>query len=122
MGLRLFLFYDDIEEILVAAADKGDAFAVIEERWGAEAADALIMASLSEVKPETAEDLLKDKSRGILYHNVFGVSEPTQGRFKRELLVDPAPYAIIDETEHPRIVKHFYTSGEVTQYYKEKST
>lgn len=63
--MNLFLFYDDIEEILVSAADRNDAFTVIEEWWGAEAADALIMSRLKEYGPTGI-------TRGIVAHDEPG--------------------------------------------------
>jgi hypothetical protein len=46
--MKLFLFYDSLEEFLVVANDRNDAFMVIEERYGAEAADELIMSKMIE--------------------------------------------------------------------------
>jgi hypothetical protein len=46
--MKLFLFYDSLEEFLVVAKDRNDAFMVIEERYGAEAADELIMSKMIE--------------------------------------------------------------------------
>lgn len=46
--MKAFLFYDDVEEFFVIAADRSDAFFVIEEAFGAEAADELISSRLAE--------------------------------------------------------------------------
>jgi hypothetical protein len=64
--MRLFLFHDGIEEVLIGAADTSDAFAVIEERWGADAADELILAHLDEYRDDVAASVAP--SRGILGH------------------------------------------------------
>jgi len=47
MELHLFVFHDDVEEFCVSAYDKEDAFDVIEEQFGSDAADDLIMSRLS---------------------------------------------------------------------------
>lgn len=48
MMLKLFLIYDDVEEFLVAAGDANDAYKVIEEEFGPEAADELACSRLRE--------------------------------------------------------------------------
>lgn len=50
--MKLFLFYDDVEEIVVAATDREDAFKVVEEKYGKEAADLLIMSHMLEYPPD----------------------------------------------------------------------
>lgn len=63
--MNLFLFYDDIEEILVSAADRNDAFTVIEEQWGSEAADALILSRLRDLGPTSlARKLIRHEKPG----------------------------------------------------------
>lgn len=56
----LFLFHDDVEELLVAAMDQEDAFQVIQEVWGPDAADELVLSRLS-MYPD-----LRVQHRGLL--------------------------------------------------------
>lgn len=50
--MKLFIFHDDIEEIMVAAKDRDDAFVLIEEQYGAEAADELVLSFMDEYPPD----------------------------------------------------------------------
>lgn len=61
--MRLYHFTDDIESLWVAATDADDAFKVIEELWGADAADTLVLSKLTD-KGLTATE------RGLISHKV----------------------------------------------------
>jgi hypothetical protein len=74
--MKLFIFYDGIEEIIVAANDREDAFTVIEEQFGAEAADELIMSRMSEYPDDfqfpvnIAANLIAHHGRRIVAHQI----------------------------------------------------
>lgn len=77
--LHLYLFHDDIEEFLVAAKDKEDAFTVIEEAHGSDAADQLVMSGLHEY-PDNFK-LQPDKTAGKLASKRKIVSHGGPGTF-----------------------------------------
>jgi hypothetical protein len=93
VGHKLFLFSDDIEEFLVVAADRNDAFMVIEEKFGADAADELVMSKLYEYPDSfqfreglTAGEVVA-KGRGI---QTWMVLENRCGRIKKPPHGSPA--------------------------------
>lgn len=76
--LRLFIFHDDIEEIMVSARDGNDAFDVVDEALGDGVADDLILSFLNEYPPEmvvsgskTASQIAA-KGRRIVEHRHSG--------------------------------------------------
>ena len=73
--LKLFVFSDDVEQILISAYDREDAFNVVEEQFGDEAADELIISKLYEYPNNfamsgsfdaKASDIAQDQGRGII--------------------------------------------------------
>jgi len=77
MTLRLFLFHDGIEEILVAARDPEDAFTVVDEAFGKGAGDDLITSFMGEYGSEVASVIAK-RRRVVL--------RDKPGRFRKDTL------------------------------------
>ncbi len=75
--MKLFLISDDIEEFLIVAADRNDAFMVVEETFNAEAADELCLSKMYEYpdafefRPGVTAATVIAEGRGIQTHIVL---------------------------------------------------
>jgi hypothetical protein len=94
-AVTLFLFSDDVEEFLIVAHDREDAFRVIEEHSNAETADELAASvRVDEYPPEfvfpvgdTAAEIVEREGRGVFAINCLDGKTVPSRRFPKPVKV-----------------------------------